>query len=215
MEDNKMLFTTLGMNKGSSETPLDRKDHILQKACPTVMTPLYSPLPEIEPGSYRFLMARDGLWIEAHPPWGHFRFPLWSSPRPLPYGDVESETTLFSGPVSSELIDLCRKEATLQARVSLEWAGWIIWSEESGYQYLPLEIIEATKVSIKYKYPVLPEGTYLAMNLHSHPFKMSKFSETDDHDDQGGMYYSGVFSFDSGMNSKLTLRLCLEGFFFE
>ena len=196
-------------------TDLDRKDRILQNGCPTLMVPIYSSLPDLAIGYRRFLMARDGLWLEAKPPWGHFRFPLWFSPGPLPYGRVDSVTVLVSGPVPPELIDLCRNEATRKAKILKEWVGWIVWDEEGGYEYLPLEIIEATEVSIRYKVPVLPEGTSLVMDFHSHPFSMAHFSGTDDHDDQGGMYYSGIFSFDSGMNSKLTLRLCLEGFFFE
>jgi PRTRC genetic system protein A len=196
-------------------TDLDRKDRILQNGCPTIMVPVYSPLSDIPSQSRRFLMARDGLWLEAKPPWGHFRFPVWFSPRSLPYGRVDSVTVLIDGPVPPDLIEVCRSEATRKAKISKEWAGWIVWNEDSGYKYLPLEIIEETGVSVRYKVPILPEGTSLVMNFHSHPFDMAHFSGTDDHDDQGGMHYSGIFSFDSGMNSKLTLRLCLEGFFFE
>lgn len=215
MKEDDMLISGMNLERGLPEQVLDKKDRIMQKACPTVMVPAHSPLPGITPGSYRFLMASDGLWIEALAGWGHFRYPLWISQRPLPYGPLESMTELTAGAVPTGLIELCRKEALEKARFRKEWAGWIVWREDAGYEYLPLEILQETGISVQYRFPVLPSGTWLAMDLHSHPFDMAHFSDTDDHDDRGGIHYSGVFSFDADLRSNLTLRLCLEGFFFE
>lgn len=215
MKEDDILMSRMNLESGLPEQILDKKDRIMQKACPTVMVPAHSPLPGIATGNYRFLMAYDGLWIEARTGWGHFRCPLWISPRPLPYGTLESITELTGGSFPTDLIELCRKEAFEKARTRKEWAGWIIWSEDTGYEYLSLEILQETGISIQYRYPGLPSGTWLAMDLHSHPFDMARFSDTDDHDDRGGIHYSGVFSFDADLRSNLTLRLCLEGFFFE
>lgn len=44
---------------------------------------------------------------------------------------------------------------------------------------------------------------------------MPSFSSTDDEDNKGGVRLAGVISFDKSMVSKLTIRLCLEGHFFE
>ena len=199
----------------NDESPPEPKDRILQNLFPTVMVPVYTELSEIQSGSVRFLMAQNGLWLEGKAPWGHFRYPLWISPRPLPYGKIKPVTLLSGGPVPPELIEICREEASEKAGQGKEWAGWIVWSQRSGYQYLPLKILEESGISVRYRRPELPEGTYLLMDLHSHPFDLPTFSHTDDQDDLGGIHYSGLFSFDSDHQSKLTLRLCVEGFFIE
>ena len=194
---------------------LNGKDRILQELLPTVMVPAFGLLPGLNEETIRFLMAQSGLWLEAKPAWGHFRYPLWYSARPLPYGEIESLTSLISGPISKEVISLCREEATEKAARQKEWAGWILWSKASGYHYLPLEILEESQTSVKYRRPKLLNQTHLVMDLHSHPFDLPQFSHTDDLDDLGGIHYSGVFSFDKTSRATLTTRLCIEGYYFK
>jgi len=193
---------------------LDVKDRILQQACPTVIAPKYSPLPEIE-GGYRYLMAKDGLWIEAKKPWGHFRLPLWLAPRPTAYGIVDAVFRLLDGPFPAGLIRECIEEATNDACNNKEWAGWIIWSESRGYEHRPLDVLDSSISHIRSDLrSALSEEEHLALDLHSHPFGMDRFSRTDDEDDAGGVYFSGVISFHEGMKPKLTTRLCIEGHYF-
>lgn len=190
------------------------KDMLLQQECPTVMVPKYSPLGNIVNG-HRYLMAEDGLWIEARPAWGHIRLPLWKSPRTLPYGVVAEFIALEGGAMPRELLLNCVVMAKKAAENFLEWGGWIVWNKQSGYSYLCFSKSSASFSSLRFSYPELPEGTHLVMDIHSHPFDMPAFSKVDDHDDAGGIRFSGVISFDREKKPNLKVRLCVEGHFFE
>lgn len=192
---------------------MDIKDRIIQEACPVVMAPRYSELPLIEKG-YRYLMASDGLWLEARVQWGHFRLPLWKSPRPLPYGEVDKVFSLENASIPMSLLERSIDAARTKAERGLEWAGWVVWDIVNGYHLIEPEIIEESFASVRYRYPDL-NGAHLVMDLHSHPFDMSAFSAVDDRDDTGGIRFSGVISFGADMRPKLKVRLCIEGHFFE
>jgi len=192
---------------------VDVKDRIIQDACPVVMAPRYSELPAVEEG-YRYLMAFDGLWVEAKVPWGHFRLPLWKSPRPLPYGEAGYIYRLESGTLPLYLLDRCIEAARIKAERGLEWAGWIVWGAFDGYRLVEPTVIRESSSSVSYEYPELT-GDHLVVDIHSHPFDMSAFSGVDDHDDMGGIRFSGVISFDRYMQPKFNVRLCIEGHFFN
>lgn len=194
----------------------DSKDSLLQSLSPTIMVPKYSPLSEIPAAQrYRFLMANDGLWIESKPGFGHFRNKLWDSPRPLPYGEV-SPVEIVEGDIAEieELIETAAQQAREFARDRKEWAGWIVWSRERGCRIPPLDITDVSCETVKFNRPALSSGEYLVLDLHSHPFEMDFFSAVDDRDDLGAIKYAGVFSFDKELKAKLSLRLCVEGFYF-
>lgn len=192
---------------------MDIKDRIIQKSCPVLMAPRYSELPEIERG-YRYLMTADGLGLEARVPWGHFRVPLWKSPRPLPYGEAETVFRLESGSMPMSLLERCIDAARNKAEKGLEWAGWVVWDAVDGYRLIEPEVIEESFASVCYICPDL-DGAHLVMDLHSHPFDMSAFSSVDDRDDMGGIRFAGVISFNADMKPRLKVRLCIEGHFFE
>lgn len=191
---------------------MDIKDRIIQEACPVVMVPRYSELPAIE-GGYRYLMAFDGLWVEAKVPWGHFRLPLWKSLRPLPYGEAEYIYRLESGQLPLSLLDRSIEVARDKAKKGLEWAGWIVWGAFDGYRLVEPTVIKESSSSVSYEHPEL-NGGHLVVDLHSHPFDMTAFSRVDDHDDMGGIRFSGVICFDRYMQPNLKVRLCIEGHFF-
>lgn len=192
---------------------MDIKDRIIQEACPIIMVPRYSELPAIERG-YRYLMAADGLWLEARILWGHFRLPLWKSPRLLPYGEVDKVFRLDSGSIPMSLLERCIEAARFKAEKGLEWAGWVVWDAIDGYRLIEPEVIEESFASVRYRYPKL-DGAHLVIDLHSHPFDMTAFSTVDDRDDTGGIRFSGVISFGANMKPRLKVRLCIEGHFFE
>ncbi len=191
---------------------MDTKDQILQELCPTIMVPRFSELPELSRGR-RYLMDKHGLWIEARQEWGHFRFPLWESPVPMPYGMVYEIFDMERIP--DHLIYECIKLAQVKAVDRKEWAGWITWDSIMGYEYMPLDITCESTERVEFNHPKLSDGTYMVMDIHSHPFDMPHFSTTDDHDDIGGVYIAGVISFNADFEPVLTKRLCVEGYFFN
>lgn len=195
------------------------KDEILQMRLPTVMAPRFEPLSALKAGETRLVMAEDGLWIEAEAIWGYFRRPLWRSRRNLPYGRVEACSQLRCGRIPMTLIERFAKRANEWAEWSAEHAAWIVWSAGNGWDYLPLETLEHSAVSVRYIWPDLGPDRFLVMDLHSHGTGSAFFSHTDDRSDLGFPHYSLVLG-RCGRNRPLKeldckLRLCLAGYFFE
>lgn len=190
---------------------IENKDHWLQQTCPTIMAPKYEDLEPIEDIGYRYVIAQEGFWIEAQTQWGHFRKLLWNTPRPLHYGSVFTIEELNGGPIPKALIMQAMEDAKAD---DLEWSAWIVWSPEAGYEYLPLEPVKRSAVHVTHNIPKL-EGKYCVLDLHSHPGSFGDFSATDDHDDEGGIYYAGVFYTGEDGETKLKIRLCIEGFYFD
>jgi PRTRC genetic system protein A len=199
------------------------KDRLIQERFPTIMVPRYEALPTCPLHQTRLLMARGGLYIDTFQPFGSFRRCLWFADRDLPYGEVE-EVDDFSGILKDSQVTAIFENSILPqaaeyADDNREWAGWIVWSKEEGYSYLPLDFeASAASVFIRQR-PVLPEGTHLVIDVHSHGMMKAFFSSTDDVDDSGGVRLSvvlGSYCRNEGRHNFLyKCRAVLEGFFFD
>ena len=200
------------------ETTFDIKDRIIQNHFPTVMAPKYGKLPECEIGKSRLLMAQDGLYIETNQPWGRLVYRLYEAPRPLPYGDIEEcdDFSILLTQALCMLHDEIVPAAAGYAEQNKEWAGWIVWDEQNGLEYMPVTF-ESTYVRAEVRHPDLPEGRHLVIDVHSHGSISPFFSMTDDEDDKGGVKISLVLgSYKAGENEqtfKTAYRYCVEGFF--
>ncbi|MFY9269013.1 MAG: PRTRC system protein A [Candidatus Manganitrophaceae bacterium] len=198
---------------------MNAKDEILQSHLPTVMVPQFEPLTALKAGETRLVMAEDGLWIEAESIWGYFRRLLWRSYRKLPYGKVEAVSNLRCGRIPLKLIEHFAEEANKWADHGSETAAWITWGADRGWDYLVLEVLEQSAVSVRYQWPDLDPDTVLVLDLHSHGTGAAFFSPTDNQSDLGFPHYSLVLG-RAGSDRPLTqmdcrLRLCLAGYFFE
>ncbi|WP_028895657.1 PRTRC system protein A [Syntrophorhabdus aromaticivorans] len=199
------------------------KDRLVQERFPTVMVPRFGQLSPCPLYQTRFLIARGGLYIDTSQPFGAFRRCLWFSDRDLPYGEI-AEVDDFSGilkdpQVTAIFEDFVLPLAAEYAGNNLEWAGWVIWTKEERYSYLPLDF-EASAASILIKErPLLPQNTYLALDVHSHGAMKAFFSLTDDCDDSGGVRLSvvlGDYSRNDGRHHFVyKCRVVVEGFFFD
>ena len=210
-----------GGKEGAMDTNL--KDRLIQERFPTIMAPRYEDLSPCPLHQTRLLMARGGLYIDTLQPFGAFRRCLWFADRDLPYGEVE-EVDEFSGilkdPQVTAIFENCiLPQAAEYADDNREWAGWIVWTKEEGYSYLPLDFeASAASVFIRQR-PVLPEDTHLVIDVHSHGTMKAFFSSTDDVDDSGGVRLSvvlGSYSRNEGRHNFLyKCRAVVEGFFFD
>ncbi|NKE70225.1 PRTRC system protein A [Candidatus Manganitrophus noduliformans] len=198
---------------------MNAKDEILQTRLPTVMVPVFEPLPVLKAGETRLLMAEDGLWIEAEGDFGHFRRPLWKSRRKLPYGQVEIASELRCGPIPRKLVERFAELANEWTEWGCETAAWITWGPNVGWELLEPEILIRAAVSVRYTWPDLGPDTALVVDLHSHGIGSAFFSPTDDQSDLGFPHYSLVLG-RCGRGRPLTqldckLRLCLAGYYFD
>ena len=199
------------------------KDRLIQERFPTIMAPRYENLIPCPPHQTRLLMAHGGLYIDTLQPFGSFRRCLWFADRDLPYGEV-TEVDEFSAILKDPRVTTIFENYILPAAAEYaednrEWAGWIVWTKEEGYSYLPLDFeASAASVFIRRR-PILSEDTHLVIDVHSHGRMKAFFSSTDDVDDSGGVRLSvvlGSYCRNEGRHNFLyKCRVVLEGFFFD
>jgi len=195
-------------------TELDPRDRALQEHTPAVIVPRFSDLAPLEKNGHRYLLAEDGLYIEARRPWLRITWPVAISDAPLPYGAVHNMGMHigFQWSELTELLDPFERDA--HAAMPNEFAAWITWKlTESGSHlltYLPLYAKSASPGGLDLIRPALPEGEHLVADLHSHGAMEAFFSATDDEDDAGEVKYSAVLG-GLGDKPKWRVRLCLPG----
>jgi PRTRC genetic system protein A len=199
------------------------KDEIIRRRFPTLMVPREEPLPVCPIGETRFLMAADGLYLETNQPWGRLIRRIWSLSRirPLPYGAVKEEDGFLAAlqdhimPVISAYMV---KEAAAYARDGKEWAGLVIWDGEGCY-YQPVPFKTSCFRLKDIEMPRLPEGHYIAGDVHSHHGMTPSFSPIDDNSDSMGARISVVLGNftegDDGPRFKWRARYCAQGFIFS
>jgi PRTRC genetic system protein A len=198
---------------------MNNLDVILQKQLPTVMVPRYEELAPCGLYKSRFLMGAGGLFVETRQPYGVFRGCLWSSPRKLPYGAVEERDDLTpilrNETVQTIIRGVVVPEASVYAATNREWAGWIVWNAGAGYEYMPLDF-EARTGRVRFARPDLPEGTSLAVDIHSHGKIAPFFSWIDDRDDAGGVRLCVVIGgYTPESRFSFRSRVIVEGHFFD
>lgn len=168
---------------------MNRLDAIIQGSFPTVMVPAHQELEPLKEGMTRLMMAKNGLYLEANPPWGHLIEQVWESPRELPYGIVEERDTFKEVIVNADVLEIIRDEilpaAVAYALRGKEWAGWII-RQNGKFSYMPLNIA-ASGESVRYNTDSLDEGACVVVDIHSHGRVKPYFSAKDDLDDAGGV----------------------------
>lgn len=198
---------------------MNPKDEILQKQLPTLMVPVYEPLPALWEGHARFLMTRDGLWIEAKTVWAHFTRPIWRSKRVLPYGALSQVNILYCKRIPMTFIEQFVTQANEAATRNVETIAWILWSPTKGWKYLIPEILIQTAVRVDYSWPDLGADWSLVVDMHSHGALPAIFSRDDNESDVGFPHFSLVVGrCKEGRRLEaldFSLRLCLAGYYFE
>lgn len=170
----------------------DRRDQIVFGETPTLMQPLHGEaLPKPETGKHRFVIAGDGVYVEAINPVLEVRLPVAKSGIKLPYGQIGAVgVRLAHGQISRWILqDVCDK--TLLCG-EYEWAGLVVWDKiRMEYSLYEPDTISFSTRHISYR-NVLPDEYELVMDLHSHGRMPACFSKTDDKSDIGGFYIAGV-----------------------
>ena len=192
----------------------DRRDRIVFGETPTLMQPLHGEsLPKPETGKHRFVIASDGVYVEAINPVLEVRLPVAKSTIKLPYGQISAVgVCLVNGQIPKRILqDVCEKTFLC---VPNEWAGLVVWDKiRSEYALYEPDTISFSNRHISYR-NVLPDKYELVIDLHSHGNMPAFFSKTDDQSDIGGFYIAGVVgNCDSGEPTFAT-RIVVNGHFF-
>lgn len=192
---------------------MNARDLALQGLTPTVMVPAFETMACLDRPGHRFLVSRNGLWIELRRAWLHARLPVaLQDAVPMPYGEVTQVVDLSCGRVPKELLD----EFIGQARDALpnECGAVVAWHERTGaFRLVPLHALEASPGHLKYEPADLEEGEHLVLDLHSHGKADAFFSRTDNRDDIAAVKIAGVVGKVDQPNPSFAFRLCALGQF--
>lgn len=189
----------------------DPRDRILMIASPVVPQPRFSALPGLEPGQHRYLLAEDGVFLEARSRVLHACVRVGDAPG-LPFGHVESFLRVVDGDVVSPSLMDDARELARQALPN-EWAGVLVRRGGKVVLHLP-EVIRAERAAVTYSTAGF-EPMDLLLDLHSHANFPAFFSAEDDRDDRSNpspVFVSGVFgSLGLGQEATMVLRLMVLG----
>lgn len=192
------------------KTSNDLIDHIVAEACPLLIMPRHSEPPAMTEYGHRYILARNGLFLEVLAPAGHFRLNVGEFDHRIPYGECQQIISFsFHGcgnqhvTLINEFIDHARRELPNEA------AAWLIWNLDT--KTMRLQILQpdfASPTSITFVRPKMATNECLAIDIHSHAALPAFFSPTDDADDIGEVKLCMVVG---SLDKEITVatRLCV------
>lgn len=191
---------------------LMRADQALFALAPLVRVPIYTALEPMTGHGMRYLMAKDGLWLEVRNELFHVRTPVAAAMDMvrLPAGVVQPICTFHFGKLPRTLLE----EFIVGAKAASpnETAAVGMWNVESGDFRLVFCSEDATPDHTRVQRPKPMDAERLVLDIHSHGRAGAFFSQTDDDDDRGEIKISVVVGkVDS--EPEVMARLCLLGRF--
>jgi PRTRC genetic system protein A len=194
---------------------LDKRDIALQTLTPSVMVPLFSKLDSLEHAGQRFLLAKDGLWVQIKREWLDLTVPLATQcVMPIPCGELSQNMQFNFGTLPIKFLKQFIKDA--RASFPNECAAWFIWNEVSGdMRYVLLEAENASIGAVTYVCPELEEGEHMIADIHSHGETPAFFSFQDNDDDKTEVKIAIVVGNVDTSDVSIKMRLCANGYFVD
>lgn len=191
---------------------LDRKDVALQKSCPVMPVPRFTPFqPLNEPGE-RILVASNGTFIEIKRKWGYFIRNVGAIATTVPFGQVQPATVLHTTKLPTALLE--RFVAMAKADCDVEIGASIVWDEATAeFTLLRSVSIESGPGNLMYQLPPLEPTQHIVIDCHSHAHYNAYFSKTDDMDDAHAVRFSFVVGNCNQVEHTTSMRLCVKGTF--
>lgn len=195
--------------------PVYQLDLALLRAAPVAVVPKHGQFSPLEDNGHRFLLAADGLYLEARRPWLHFVHRLARQEAvAMPFGTIEPRITLAFERLSYAMAHIRQFALSARREAPNEWADMIVWNAHTGdLSDLNVEIEEATPTAVRYKCRELQEHESVALDLHSHGHLPAFFSDTDNQDDAGSVKIAGVIGDLDKPTPSAAFRLCVLGLY--
>ncbi len=189
-------------------------DVALLAAAPVAVVPANSAFYPLQENGHRFLLAADGIYLEARRPWLHFihRLAPISGVR-IPYGPLTPTVEFPFGRLGAAMPQLQDFALHASACAPVEAAGSVIWNSvtnEWRIEY-PHVIGEAGEGHIEFEQVRLADDEHLVIDLHSHGHLPAFFSGTDDCDDAGSVKIAGVYGNLDQTEPTVAFRICVLG----
>ena len=167
-------------------------DTMLAAHTPVEVVPKFGEFVPLARNGHRFLVAADGLWLEAVRSWGRVVWPIAQQSKvSMPFGVLPKKVELTFGQVPV----VCLEAFMVDARAASpdEVGGVVIWNEQTGdIRYQRCETIRAGVGFLRERQPVLDDGEHVVVDLHSHGELGAGFSGTDLKDTGAEMVLAGV-----------------------
>lgn len=189
----------------------DPRDAALINATPVVAAPIYGSLTPVAIDTYRFVMAADGLYIEARSRAVAIRSHV-ATTFGMPYGGVRPTVDLAAAMPASIHADVL---ACLQRQLPNEGACGVVFNHNTGdYELVEPVINHQSSSHIDYQRIAEDASRTLVVDVHSHGHGEAYFSRIDNADDIDGIYLAVVFGFDgANLNAPSHVtRLVIYGY---
>lgn len=156
-----------------------KADLMLQAHAPIVTVPVYGEFEELNKTGHRFLLARDGLWLEARNPWVYVRWPIAQCRKvPIPAGELAKSVVLAFDRAPADLLN----RFILMARDACpnEIGAVVVWNEDHDeFELVATRTIKAGIGHLKYERQETADREHVVMDLHSHGPLKAYFSKVD------------------------------------
>lgn len=191
----------------------DPRDRAIIGATPTLCQPVFGELPPVPLGQSRYVMAENGLFVQARTHNLSVCAQIADLGQRMPYGRCDPFVLLRGGPVSGELA----KQVVQRARTlcPTEWAGVVVYEQDDGYRLVEPGVMSASSGHIRYARKDYDEDA-LVLDIHSHGKGRAFFSDKDDESDLHGIYLACVLGC-CGENQDIEVktRIVIHGLFIE
>lgn len=168
----------------------DPRDYAICGLTPTLVAPHFSALPPVPINHYRFVMASNGLFLQARNRALNVTLRMGDVPARLPYGPMQESVELIDGPLPYPLFETMRELALGAA--PREWAGIVVFDPDAGrYRLVEPAVTSASAAHITYDTRAF-DDEFVVLDIHSHGYGQAFFSRTDDESDQSGIKLATV-----------------------
>lgn len=182
MTDNKTMNRIQQLYDGYNEA-----DAVLLGQTPALMMPRFSALPDLGPGCRRYVIARDGLYVQARSQALLLTMRVEKFRSPLPYGDLLESVHMVGGLIPHSMYTELQRQAI--ATCPDEWAAFVVY--DGAYRIVLPEVVDSSGGHISYRMGGIDESR-IVLDIHSHGKFDAFFSETDDRSDNHGIYFASV-----------------------
>ncbi len=187
---------------------LSPADAVLLGQTPALMMPRFSPLPDLMPGCRRYIVARDGLYVQACSRLLSVTLCAEKFHTALPYGNLDESVSLSCGILPSAIYEELRDRAI--AAFPDEWAAYVVY--DGAFRIVEPKVISRSGGHVSYRMNGINEDQII-LDIHSHGRHDAFFSHADDRTDMHGVYLASVFGkCGNAENITCKSRIVIDGY---
>lgn len=186
-------------------------DQVALAVTPTLMKPIKGDISwELNEGAYRYIMAKDGLYIEGKSALLHASFKISDlGGRSMPYGEHKPFCNFTHGlpaaRIYHEIIENCVNSKEQEYACNIRYGNASYFIDEPA-------TISRSAGHISYVSD--KDVNNLLVDVHSHGFGKAYFSGTDDKSDEHGIYIAMVLGRCGSLSTiEAATRIVIHGHF--